>query len=72
VDCVTWFEETTPDEIIHLVKPDVLVKGGDWLLEKIAGKEFVESMGGKVLSLPFKSGSSTTNIVEAILKLPEF
>jgi len=69
VDCVTWFEEDTPDEIIRMVKPEVLVKGGDWPLEQIAGREFVEARGGKVMSLPFKSGDSTTNIVDAILKL---
>ena len=70
VDCVTWFDEDMPDAIIAAVKPQVLVKGGDWPVEQIAGKDFVESIGGKVLSLPFKDGNSTTNIVERILKLP--
>jgi D-beta-D-heptose 7-phosphate kinase/D-beta-D-heptose 1-phosphate adenosyltransferase len=71
VDCVTWFDEDTPETIIATVKPNVLVKGGDWPVDQIAGREFVESMGGKVLSLPFKSGNSTTNIIERILKLPK-
>ena len=70
VDCVTWFNENTPGAIIEMVKPDVLVKGGDWPVDQIAGRDFVESIGGRVLSLPFRSGNSTTNIVEAILKLP--
>jgi rfaE bifunctional protein nucleotidyltransferase chain/domain len=70
VNTVTWFDSETPESVIHLVKPDVLVKGGDWALNQIAGKEFVESYGGKVMSLPFLDGFSTTNIVERILKLP--
>jgi rfaE bifunctional protein nucleotidyltransferase chain/domain len=69
VNCVTWFAEESPDAIIALVKPQVLVKGGDWPVDQIAGRDFVESTGGKVLSLPFKDGNSTTNIVERILKL---
>jgi rfaE bifunctional protein nucleotidyltransferase chain/domain len=70
VDTATWFEEETPESIIRLVKPDVLVKGGDWILNQIAGREFVESYGGKVMSLPFLDGYNTTNIVEKIRKLP--
>jgi rfaE bifunctional protein nucleotidyltransferase chain/domain len=70
VDVVTWFSEDTPEPVIREVKPAVLVKGGDWPVDRIAGREFVESYGGKVISLPFVEGSSTTNIVEQILKLP--
>ncbi|MCI0618705.1 D-glycero-beta-D-manno-heptose 1-phosphate adenylyltransferase [bacterium] len=66
---VTWFDEDTPAEIIRLVKPDVLVKGGDWQTESIVGKDFVESYGGRVLSLPFVSGYSTTSILEKIANL---
>jgi rfaE bifunctional protein nucleotidyltransferase chain/domain len=66
---VTWFNEDTPAEIIPLVRPDVLVKGGDWEPESIVGKEFVESYGGRVLSLPFVSGYSTTKILEKIANL---
>ena len=72
VNAVTWFDEETPAEIIRIVRPDVLVKGGDWKPEEIVGKDFVESYGGKVLSIPFVSGYSTTNIVEKILKLHDF
>lgn len=72
LECVrftTWFDEDTPAEIITLVKPEVLVKGGDWQPESIVGKEFVESYGGRVLSLPFVSGYSTTSILEKISSL---
>jgi len=71
VDCVTWFEEESPKNLIRLVKPDILVKGGDWPIDQIAGREFVQSYGGQVFSLPFLDGNSTTSIVESILKLPE-
>ena len=70
VNYVTWFEDETPENIIGLVKPDVLVKGGDWRIDQIAGRDFVESYGGKVLSIPFVQGYSTSNIVEKITKLP--
>jgi rfaE bifunctional protein nucleotidyltransferase chain/domain len=69
VDFVTWFDEDTPAQIIRLVRPDVLVKGGDWKPESIVGKEFVESYGGRVLSLPFVSGYSTTSILQKISRL---
>jgi rfaE bifunctional protein nucleotidyltransferase chain/domain len=70
VSYVTWFDEDTPEQIIRHVKPNVLVKGGDWPIDQIAGKDFVESYGGKVLNIPFEKEYSTTNIVERILKLP--
>lgn len=70
VSYVTWFDEDTPEKIIHTVKPDVLVKGGDWRIDEIVGRHFVESYGGKVLSIPFVPGYSTSNIVERITKLP--
>lgn len=69
VDFVTVFEEDTPEKLIHLVKPDVLVKGGDWKVDQIVGSDFVMSYGGKVKSLQFVQGKSTTNIVSKILKL---
>ncbi len=69
VSHVTWFEEDTPAEIIRKVRPAILVKGGDWKTEQIVGKEFVESYGGKVLSIPYLSGTSTTAMIEKILKL---
>lgn len=68
VDIVSWFEQDTPADIIHLVRPQVLVKGGDWTPENIVGREFVESYGGKVLSLPFLPGYSTSAIIDKILQ----
>jgi rfaE bifunctional protein nucleotidyltransferase chain/domain len=66
VDYVIVFSEDTPLELIKKVKPDVLVKGGDWPVEKIVGADFVQANGGKAYSLPFVDGSSTTNIIEKI------
>lgn len=69
VDYVIIFDEETPRELIADLLPDVLVKGGDWTVEQIVGREEVERAGGKVLSLPYVEGSSTTGIIERILKL---
>jgi bifunctional ADP-heptose synthase (sugar kinase/adenylyltransferase) len=66
VDLVTSFSEDTPRECIQLVRPQVLVKGGDWPLEKIAGREIVEADGGEVYSLPLLPGYSTTELLERI------
>lgn len=68
VDYVTSFGESTPLELISLLNPDVLVKGGDWTRETTVGREVVEGSGGEVVILPFVEGNSTTNIVETILK----
>lgn len=68
VDYVTVFDEETPRELIAVLLPDILVKGGDWPIENIVGREEVEAAGGKVLRLPYVEGSSTTDIVERILK----
>ncbi len=68
VDFVVPFEEDTPIKLIEEIKPDVLVKGGDWPKEQIVGREFVESYGGKVLTIPFKFDVSTSKIIERILK----
>lgn len=68
VDYVTIFEEDTPQKLIEFIAPDILVKGGDWPIEKIVGGDFVIKNGGKVLSLDLVEGRSTTNIVEKILK----
>lgn len=70
VDYVTIFDEETPRELIAAVLPDVLVKGGDWALDEIIGREEVEAAGGQVLSLPYIDSSSTTDIIERIKKLP--
>jgi D-beta-D-heptose 7-phosphate kinase/D-beta-D-heptose 1-phosphate adenosyltransferase len=69
VDFVTLFTEDTPENLIKKVRPDVLVKGGDWPIEKIVGSQFVLSYGGEVRSLQFVSGRSTTLIVEKLKSL---
>ncbi|MEW6211417.1 MAG: D-glycero-beta-D-manno-heptose 1-phosphate adenylyltransferase [Acidobacteriota bacterium] len=69
VDYVTVFDEDTPLEIIRALLPDVLVKGGDWTADKIVGREEVETSGGRVLSLPYLEGASTSAIIERIIKL---
>lgn len=66
VDFVLVFDQDTPYELIKLVRPHILVKGGDWSLDRIVGRDIVESLGGKVLSLEFKSGYSTTSIISRI------
>lgn len=66
VDFVIEFAEDTPLELIRAIRPQVLVKGGDWGLERIVGRDIVESYGGRVLSLPLIPGWSTTDIVARI------
>jgi len=66
VDYVTIFDEETPRELIASILPDVLVKGGDWPVDRIVGREEVEASGGTVLSLPYMEGSSTSEIIERI------
>ena len=60
---VTWFEEDTPLELIAEIKPDILVKGGDYDMHKLAETAVVESYGGRALALPFVDGYSTTALV---------
>lgn len=66
VDFVVGFEEETPLRLIEAVQPDVLVKGGDWPVERIVGADAVTARGGRVLSLPLLPGFSTTGLVERI------
>ena len=66
VDLVIVFEEDTPEDLIKQVKPDVLVKGGDYTIENIVGAEFVQSYGGKVITIDFVYDISTTKIAEKI------
>lgn len=70
VDYVVLFDEPTPREIIARVLPDVLVKGGDWRPNEIIGREEVEAAGGRVVSIPFEPGYSTSSIIERISKIP--
>lgn len=67
VDYVTIFDEPTPREIITALLPDVLVKGGDWSVDEIVGREEVEAAGGRVSSLPFIEGCSTSDVIERIV-----
>ena len=66
VDAVTVFDEDTPLEIITALRPDVLVKGGDYAPETIVGRAQVESWGGRVHVVPLTAGHSTTRIIEAL------
>jgi D-beta-D-heptose 7-phosphate kinase/D-beta-D-heptose 1-phosphate adenosyltransferase len=66
VDAVTSFEEDTPLEVVRLLRPDVLVKGGDWSVDRIVGGDLVRSWGGRVESLPLLPGRSTTDLVERV------
>ena len=67
VNYVSVFDEPTPLALIQSVLPHVLVKGGDWGLSEIVGRETVEASGGTVTSLPYETGQSTSSIVERIL-----
>lgn len=69
VDYVVIFEEDTPLELIKAIKPDVLVKGADWDLERIVGADFVLSYGGRVERIPFSFDISTSKVIERILGL---
>jgi cytidyltransferase-related domain len=66
VDLVIVFEEDTPERLIKEIKPDVLVKGGDWKIENIVGADFVMSYGGKVYTIDFVYNTSTTKIIEKV------
>jgi rfaE bifunctional protein nucleotidyltransferase chain/domain len=68
VDYVTIFDEPTPRALISRVLPNVLVKGADWPLDQVAGREEVEAAGGHVVSIPLAPGYSTTNLLEKIRK----
>ena len=67
VDFVCLFDEDTPSELIRSIVPDILVKGADWNIENVVGKDVVERAGGKVLTIEFLSNRSTTNIIDQIL-----
>jgi rfaE bifunctional protein nucleotidyltransferase chain/domain len=69
VDYVVIFEEDTPLRLIERIRPDVLVKGGDWEIEKIVGREIVESYGGRVVTVPFEYDVSTSKIIERVIEL---
>jgi len=68
VDYVTIFDDVSPRSLIAKLLPDVLVKGGDYELHEIHGREEVEAAGGRVVSLPFVEGASTTTLIERMKK----
>ena len=68
VDYVVIFDEETPYENIKNIIPDVLVKGADWTVENIIGRDIVEANGGKVETIEFTNDSSTTNIIKTVLE----
>ena len=68
VDYVTPFEEDTPFEIINDLVPDILVKGADWSIENIVGRDTVERNGGEVKTIEFVNNQSTSNIIKIILE----
>jgi len=68
VDYIVIFNELTPLKLIAKLKPDILVKGGDWKKQDIVGKDIVESYGGRVQTIPYLAGYSTTNIIKSIIK----
>jgi len=69
VSLVTWFDEDTPLERILACRPDVLVKGGDWSVDKIVGNTQVIGWGGRVVSIPFIHQTSTTALLDKIRRL---
>ena len=66
VSCVTWFDEDTPQEIIAQIRPDILVKGGDYDMALLPETALVQSWGGRALALPFVQGYSTTKLLQKI------
>jgi rfaE bifunctional protein nucleotidyltransferase chain/domain len=66
VDYVTIFNEDTPAELIAEIRPDILVKGGDYRMEEVAGRETVEASGGRVVIMPLVRGQSTTRLIGKI------
>ncbi|MBZ0266083.1 D-glycero-beta-D-manno-heptose 1-phosphate adenylyltransferase [bacterium] len=68
VDEVVLFDQDTPAELIALLKPDVLVKGGDYTPETVVGRDTVEKNGGKVVIIPLVEGLSTTNVVDTVIE----
>lgn len=68
VDMVVPFDDLTPIRLVKAIKPDILVKGGDYKLSDIVGADFVNDTGGEVLTIPFVEGYSTSRIIDRILK----
>jgi D-beta-D-heptose 7-phosphate kinase/D-beta-D-heptose 1-phosphate adenosyltransferase len=69
VDYVVLFDEPDPLRLITALKPDILVKGADWAKDEIVGRDVVEKGGGKVIRIPLVPGSSSTNLIDRIIKV---
>lgn len=70
VDAVSFFDEPTPRELVAALLPDVLVKGGDWRPDEIVGRQEVEAAGGRVVSIPYIEGYSTSALIGRIVGQP--
>jgi rfaE bifunctional protein nucleotidyltransferase chain/domain len=68
IDAIVYFNEDTPFDLIKLIEPDILVKGGDWKIEDIIGSDIVKAKGGKVITIPFLDGFSTTGLITKLRK----
>tara|TARA_B100000614_G_scaffold73877_1_gene65978 strand:+ start:1099 stop:1587 length:489 start_codon:yes stop_codon:yes gene_type:complete len=68
VSLVIIFDEDTPERLIEKLKPDIIVKGGDYNIEDIIGADFVRSYGGEVLTIPYLDGNSSTNIIDKVTR----
>lgn len=66
VDYVLVFEELDPEKVIRVLEPDVLVKGGDWPADQVVGRQIVESRGGRVCTLPYVEGASSSQLLRRI------
>lgn len=66
VDYVVLFDQKTPEELIKAIEPDVLAKGGDWRIKDIAGSDYVKKKKGRVVTIPFVKGYSTTDIIRRV------
>lgn len=70
VDAVTWFDEDTPAALIERLKPEVIAKGGDWLVERVVGAQETLARGGSIRMLSYLRGYSTSSLIERIKNLP--
>jgi len=66
VDYVLIFEEVDPEKLIRALEPDLLVKGGDWPVDQVVGRQIVESRGGRVCTLPYVEGASSSQLLQRI------
>ena len=72
IDAVIFFNEDTPLDLIRFIQPDILVKGSDYKEENIVGAEIVKTKGGKIVTINFVPGFSTTAIIEKIKRIPDY